>query len=301
MQLFFAAGARAYLYLLLLMNVEKILVSYAYPEIWKSKKILEHHKLKLMADSGAFTAWTKGKKIDIDEYIKFLRDHIDIIDRYVNLDVIPGIQGTPPTPDEVESSAEQGWKNYEYFKKEGLDPIHVFHQGESWEWLRKMLKECHYIGVSHNKDKSTSEVDKWLYQCFYIIKNSNNPDIKTHAFGLTSPSLLNKYPYYSVDSATWALTSAMGSIYTPFGRYRISDEERDKPDPSHIKKQNEIIQNKVKEYIEEFGFSLEAAADVNKGYKFRNLLNIKHFLDFEEKTQNVIYNDNQSFLPGMEP
>ena len=33
--------------------------------------------LKLFIDSGAFSAWTKGKKIDVDEYISFINSNKD--------------------------------------------------------------------------------------------------------------------------------------------------------------------------------------------------------------------------------
>jgi hypothetical protein len=36
-----------------------------------------------------------------------------------------------------------------------------------------------------------------------------------HGFGLTSLPLMLRYPWYSVDSTTWLMTSRMGSIYIP--------------------------------------------------------------------------------------
>ena len=44
----------------------------------------------LFIDSGAFTAWSKGKEIDIDEYISYLNNNIDNITLCASVDCIPG-------------------------------------------------------------------------------------------------------------------------------------------------------------------------------------------------------------------
>ena len=45
---------------------------------------------KLFIDSGAFSAWTRGKQIDVDEYINWINERADFIDLYGQIDVIPG-------------------------------------------------------------------------------------------------------------------------------------------------------------------------------------------------------------------
>ena len=48
-------------------------------------------EIGLLIDSGAFSAWTQGKEINlVDDYIDFCLQYIDIADAVVNLDVIPG-------------------------------------------------------------------------------------------------------------------------------------------------------------------------------------------------------------------
>ena len=291
-------GSREYLYLLLLCGVKNILCSFAYPEPYLSKKLLDKHGVKLMIDSGAFTAWSKGKKIDIDEYIAFINKYKDIIDpdQVVNLDVIKGGRDNSGQ-NEFNDACEQGFKNYYYIKeKTGFDPIHVFHQGDNFVWLERMIDECKYIGVSPNKDASQASINKWLYDCFYIIKHSKNPNIKTHAFGLTSEELLMKYPYTTADSSAWALTSAFGAILTPFGRIVISDMAMN--DPDYIENKPLLVKQKHIEYIESFGFSYNLAKDMKKGYKYRNILNIFHFMEMEDKLNcnQKEFNDCQSYL-----
>ncbi len=292
MKIYFAVGAREYVYLLLICGVKNILVSFAYPEGFTTRKFLNRHGVKLMVDSGAFTAWTKGKEVKIDEYIQHLEENKDIIDHthITNLDVIKwGEKGTTPTPQDYEDGARQGWENYLYLKKKGWITMPVFHQGENLVWLEKMLQECDVVGVSHNKDLPPDKVDEWLYGCFSTIHQLKKENVKIHGFGITSPELIAKYPYNSVDSAAWALTSAFGSVLTPYGRITISEGKN--PEEQAIRANEldfienlpELKKKQVIEYIESFGFSYELARASGKGYKYRNFLNIMYFLDMEQR------------------
>ena len=65
----------------------KRLHSYFHLIITKGK-IMEKNKVDLFLDSGAFSAETQGAKIDIQEYIDFIKEHQDVIEVYANLDVI---------------------------------------------------------------------------------------------------------------------------------------------------------------------------------------------------------------------
>lgn len=309
LKIYLATGAREYLMLLLMCNVKQILVSYEYPEPYACKRLLQQNGVKLMVDSGAFSAWSKGKVIKIDEYIEFIKQNAEVVDkeRIVNLDIILGgregliskamqEQGITlnealakgikdsSSKEEFEEACRKGFENYYYMKEklseffgEEIHPIHVFHQGDDFKWLEKMLKECKYIGISPNNDKSDSEKDQWLMICFDMIKRLN-PNIKTHAFGVTSDRLLSKFPYTTADSSSWALTSAFGSILTPLGRFIVSEESTGKP--GHIDGQPQHVKDALQKYLDGFGFSLDS---VRKKYKYRNIVNIFHFIDLQAK------------------
>ena len=188
-------------------------------EVNKMKK----NKVDLMLDSGAFSAWSKQVEIDIDEYIAFCLQHVDIVSYIVNLDVIPGKFGQKNLPrEEVERSARKGYENYEYMLSKGIPKsklIHVFHQNEDFKWLQKMVKEIEYIGISPANDRTTSEKILWLDKCMkYALDEKGMPLVKFHGFAVTSLQLLMRYPFYSVDSTSWVMTGRLGSIYVP--RYR---------------------------------------------------------------------------------
>lgn len=170
-----------------------------------------------MLDSGAFSAWASGKEIDLDHYCAFIRAHAEYLDYYVCLDVIPGAFGRTPSPEEVEVSAQKSWDNLIYMQREGLDPVPVFHMGEQFKWLRRMVDHgCPYIGISPANDRTTSAKRVWLDRVFNEITDADGkPFVKTHAFGVTAIDLLTRYPWYSADSTTWIMIAARGKILVP--------------------------------------------------------------------------------------
>jgi hypothetical protein len=175
------------------------------------------NQMTLWLDSGAFSAWNVGREIDLDHYIAYIKANIEHIDYYVNLDVIPGAFGVVPSPAEVEASAEAGWANMLRMEAEGLKPIPVFHMGEQFRWLRRMVEHgCPYIGISPANDRTTDKKRVWLDRVFSEITDAAGmPVVKTHAFGVTAIDLLIRYPWFSADSTTWIMIAARGKILLP--------------------------------------------------------------------------------------
>lgn len=172
--------------------------------------------LSMMLDSGAYSAWKSGRTIDLQAYADYIKA-LGCADGVVNLDVIPGKYGKKPTPMEVEDSAKQSLQNYEKLKVLGIDSIPVFHQGEQWHWLEAMVElGIPYIGISPANDKLAEQRKEWLDDVFTRLTDiSGNPIIKTHGFGMTTVSLMNRYPWYSCDSITWILNGSYGQIMIP--------------------------------------------------------------------------------------
>ena len=88
-------------------------------------------------------------------------------------------------------------------KEAGLHPIPVFHQGENWLWLEKMLKDGEtYIGLStggqHRQPRPS--IYRWLDQCFSRLCDAQGrPLVRIHGFGITSRLLLLRYPCTTVE------------------------------------------------------------------------------------------------------
>lgn len=160
--------------------------------------------ISLFLDSGAYSAWAQGKTISIEGYIDFIKKNLSYIDVYCNLDVI----GDPVAT----------WKNQEHMEREGLRPLPVYHTGEPRQYLDRCIKDYEYFGIGGLANATTKERLFTYDPVFSIVcseKNNFLPTHKIHGFGLTSLSMMLRYPWYSVDSTSWVMTSRMGSVYVP--------------------------------------------------------------------------------------
>ena len=252
---------------------------------WVEKK---SDKSKLFIDSGAYSAYTKGVIIAVDDYIEYLNSITDKCTIFAQLDTIPGQMGKPKTKEERLNAPKLSWDNYLYMRSRLSEPeklVPIFHQGEDYKWLWNMLewvdgngKHIPYIGISPAID--VPGLEDFLTHSFDIIAKSSNPNVKTHAFGMTQLRLLETYPYTSADSTSWKLSAAMGSIYTPYGLIYVSD--RGINERSYIKNQPVDAQINLIRYIEECGFTLD---EVAKFDYVRYIVNIKYLMNWAENYQ----------------
>lgn len=254
----------------------KELRSYNEPEI-KKANLVDMKCVELFIDSGAFSAWTKGVTIDIDKYIEFIHKWKDKITVYANLDVIPGKPNEHITQVHKDHSAKQGWENLKYMESNALKPMHIFHQGEDFVWLKKLMDEYEYFGVSPGNDYSTNDKDAWLHDVFsYLCDADGTTKYKTHGFGVTSERLMETYPWYSVDSTTWILTSRFGSIMTPYGKILFSSEQKSNNDHYNF------LHDKEKEVINEYLMEHNTTPEkLGSDYKERDRLNIIYLQEYE--------------------
>lgn len=172
----------------------------------------------VLLDSGAFSAWRRGSEIPLVSYIDYCKRHKHEVDAYVNLDCIPGENGKMDhSQSAIEKSAAKSYDTLQAMKSEGLAPIPVFHQGERFEWLDKMLADGEtYVGISPYLRSHQNEIIEWADKCFSRITDvSGKPLIRTHGFGVTASVLCRRYPWYSVDSTSWSVGGGYGSILVP--------------------------------------------------------------------------------------
>ncbi len=222
MRIVFAASNNVYYPYLAACKAENLLHSFEYKEAFLS--VLQKFDIRnkfYMIDSGAFSAWSKGTKVNIDEYIDFCKfvttKYPDNNWQIVNLDVIPGAFGRVPTAGERAYSAQKGWENYEYMMKKGIKPIHIFHQFEDFKWLKQLMASSDYIGVSPDNSQSVSSRIGWLSSVYAVVKDK----VKTHGFACTGSGFLKVAPFYSVDSSSWSVGPRYG-ILTYFDQQTLS-------------------------------------------------------------------------------
>lgn len=257
---------------------------------------MQNKKVCLFLDSGAFSAHTQGIKIDIDEYAAFIKKNKKYIDHYANLDVI--------------GDAEASLKNQKYLEKLGLKPIPVFHYGEDISYLKYYIKNYAYLGIGGTVSVSRIDRRKWLDMLFsqYLCDQKTGlPKVKIHGFGLSSFSLMLRYPWYSVDSTTWVKAGSVGSIFVPKykqGRWIYSEDAHKitvslkspslKEHGKHYNTLSKEEQKIIRLYLKEKGYKLGKSTFDSEGkekilerglcndYIQRDMLNITYFTDLEK-------------------
>lgn len=252
-------------------------------------------KIKLMLDSGAFSAHKRGIEINLDEYCAYIHKHKHLLESYVCLDTIPGAWGVKRTQAQVDNAAEKSYANQQYMKKQGLFPIPVFHQGERFKWLDRYLADKEpYIGISPSADVPKPAYMAWLDEVFdYITDKDGWPIVKTHGFGVASFDLLKRYPWHTADATSWALTAAYGSIYCPIFRagkpdyaqppakFTVSlvDRKSAETPADHYTRLGPIQRQQVQVFLDEAGINIDEAA---KDYEVRARAIVYFMKRFEE-------------------
>lgn len=173
-------------------------------------------------DSGAYSAWSKGTVVDIDEYAAFVHAHHEHLDVYVNLDSIPGRPGVQATSSEREEHAGKSWENFLYLSEPwgwhipGVVP--VYHYGEDPKWLLNMLNYgCPYIGLGGMVGTTKAGRQAWLDHVWqtYLTHPDGSAKVQVHGFGMTAVDHIFRYPWHSVDSTSWLRVAAVGGVMVP--------------------------------------------------------------------------------------
>ena len=227
------------------------------------------HGKKMFCDSGAYSAHTQGVSIDIDGYIDWTSRHMDVIHMIAALDVI----GDPAA----------SWDNFEYMIRKGVDAIPTYHFGEPFEYLLKML-DYPYIAIGGLVGAKRAQLQYWLDDIWdkYLIDGSGNPKVKVHGFGLTDSVLMFRYPWYSVDSTAWVLTSRFGSIFidlpgAPNQKVIISSQSpQTKSLDKHYDTMAPYLREEIRKTVEAKGFHID---DLREKYWHRDMWNIEWFND----------------------
>lgn len=240
---------------------------------------------KLFVDSGAFSAWTKGVKLDVDKYIEFLNANHDKMTIYAQVDVIPGERGRAATFEEVKDASARSWENYQYMRELLVEPdklLYAYHAGEPIWYLEQALKcKVPYIALGGLVGKTTNIKFDFLHECFDLI-NKINPDVKVHVFGITTFNILEKFNVTSADSTTHIQAGCNGNIICDYGTICLSD--RKEFGVSEYIQESESYKKKIEEHVNKYGFTIE---DLKTSHDNRILFNVMYMREKAESLQLV--------------
>lgn len=170
---------------------------------------------KIFLDSGAFSAWTLGVTLSVEEYCDYIERNMDIIrfeDGNMMASVLDGIGDAQQTyRNQLEMEAR--------FKHKGLNvrPLPCFHFEEDARYLDYYVANYEYITLGGMVGASTQQLRNWLERVWenHLLDGSGRAKIKVHGFGITAVPLMEEFDWYSCDSSSWIQSAAFGSVIMP--------------------------------------------------------------------------------------
>lgn len=196
-----------------------LLVAYPYLD-----KFLKHrHKFNVrrwILDSGAFSAFNSGKVIDLKSYCRDIAALHGDVAEYFALDVI--------------GDYKKGIDNYHFMLSEGLSPMPVYHPGEPWSVLNEFKKTAYKLAVGSGMELSKTGATVRGGGSDYVAQVFSRVwPMRIHGLALSRASMMDKFPFDSVDSTTWIimpgygryLTYAQKTAYIPVQRGKFMDNQ----------------------------------------------------------------------------
>ncbi len=180
-----------------------LLVAYPYLNGGLVKTLQEHAGIvRLVVDSGAFTAWKAGKPIALDDYCRFLETLPVTPWRYFTLDVVGDPHGT--------------LKNYETMLARGFSPVPIFTRGEDPSVLEHYYQTSDLVGIGGLvATKGNTGFVNGIMQ-----KAAGR---KVHLLGFTRIEFLRHYRPYMCDASSWESGARFASLplYMGGGRFKV--------------------------------------------------------------------------------
>jgi hypothetical protein len=267
------------------------LESYHYIGKGQHDKIIRHNGHKIFMDSGAFSMFTLGVKLNLAQYAKFLAQRADYVEVASNVDAIGAGK-------ERESYANQ--KLLESFKLPvPVQPVHHARDGD--EWLVKYLDEGYdYIFLGGMVPETTGYLIDWLDHIWdkYLALPDGTARVKVHGFGLTTFELMDRYPWFSVDSTSWVQISMFGNILmdvggTPKAITFSSKSPNTKTEDKSFWSLDAATQEHLRGVLAAEGFTPEELA-IN--YGMRDKWNIRFFRNYMDRPKPVFLRDKVTFF-----
>lgn len=167
-------------------------------------------------------------------------------------------------------------------EKKGLKPIPVYHGEYSLDWLKKYIDLGYkYIGVGGPSYGGW----KNLGQVFEIAEKHG---VGIHGFARTSPLDIIRWPWKSVDSATWIKASCFGKIIIPIpgqntaAQIHISNRKFSSKGSANYMQPS--VKKSLRDIVEKQGFDFELMQDNLHERTVFNAYVLSNFSKFNFKT-----------------
>jgi hypothetical protein len=203
-----------------------LLSTFAYREMSAERLPARVNGAKVVwIDSGAFTVWTKGERIDLGEYIAHLRtlkQRVGCPIIPINLDVIPGEPRRAPTRAEAREAMAAGERNARHIRAAGLPVMEVWHRGEPLEQLLTIAERRQpgeLIGIGGLVGLRPNVIRQVCDPAFASLRDAYgwNQLPPVHGLGVGNRDILFRYPWWSADSTSWIAPGVWGRVVNRAG------------------------------------------------------------------------------------
>ncbi len=188
-----------------------------------------------LLDSGAFS-FMSGKECSKEMLEEYMDKYIGFINKYdvkyffeLDVDTIFGIK-----------FVEKLRKRLEHETKKKCIP--VWHKSRGIQYWKDMVENYEYIAIGglvfHVKKQEYPLIQK-------MVRYARAKGVKVHGLGFTKTKDLDKYPFYSVDSCSWAKQAVFGGTLSFFNGKYIDIKNL----PEGRKKQSKIAQQNWIEWV----------------------------------------------------
>lgn len=165
-------------------------------------------KYRVLIDSGAFSAWTQKKVIDVKEYSAWVKGELlpaigDMVTGFFQLDVVCDIKKTR--------------ENLLAHEKLGLRPIPIFTRATTEKdlvYLHDLCRDYPWVGIGAIKGTAKEYVKYVLEHC------SSEERRKLHLLGFGDIDFIRYYRPKSFDTSTWLNGARFGVQADKLGKMK---------------------------------------------------------------------------------
>lgn len=224
-----------------------VLISLAYdPDHSFFAERLGYRPPDWLGDSGAFTAWTVGEKVELDRLIEWCRWHVAAEPgfRCISLDVIPGDSGgdRAPTRKERERAIAESLANGDAMREAGLKITEVFHVFEPLDHLELLLERRQpgeVLGLGGMVGRSRGLKQQFCDAAFAFVRDWSGgweELVPLHGLGIeVMRPIAARYPWASVDASSWVAPGKFGYGVARNGKLlRMGDQTNRHPSARHL-------------------------------------------------------------------
>lgn len=170
------------------------------------------------------------------------------------------------------------WDMTKKLKSLGANTIPVYHGDQPIDWLRRYCEEGYKLICIGSIRRNNKYLRQYFDRCFNMAAKYN---VLLHGLAVTSLTGMYCFPWYSVDSATWAKVAAFGcilctsdSVNDTFGYVHVTDRRHGQSRGVEYCELSPLQKKELEASVNKDGFDMD---ELRKDGAVRSLYNIYVF------------------------